>query len=281
MTPNNSGYSQSQGLKLLELAVQEFGSIFTLDQLKPVARGQQLSDTHLRYLISSLASADWIEIIKRGTYAVKSPLYSGEIPPYAIAAALIQPIAISHWSACSHHGFTTQSPIMVQASTPKKVVTPEMRRGKAHSPRGRAVWHAYGLEIEFIHVNQKLFWGFEKIWVNSWQQVNITDPERTALDLIARPDIFGGVSAAIEILENSLGQISVNRLVEYALKYDTGSVIKRLGWALEKLGVHEQDLEGLQNYPVKRYYPLDPTLDEDAPKNKRWQILENLSSSYS
>jgi predicted transcriptional regulator of viral defense system len=279
MTPNNSGYSQSQGLKLLELAVQEFGPIFTLDQLKPVAREQQLSDTHLRYLISSLASADWIEIVKRGTYVVKSPLYSGEIPPFAIAAALIQPMAISYWSACSHHGFTTQSPIMVQASTPKKVVTPEMRRGKAHSPRGRAIWYAYGLEIEFIHVNQKLFWGFEKIWVNSWQQVNITDSERTALDLIARPDIFGGISAAIEILENSLGQISVNRLVEYALKYDTGSVIKRLGWALEKLGVHEQDLEGLQNYPVKRYYPLDPTYDEDAPKNKRWQILENLSSS--
>jgi predicted transcriptional regulator of viral defense system len=279
MTRNYSGYSQSQGLKLLELAVQEFGPIFALNQLKPVAKAQGLSDTHLRFLISSLANANWIEIIKRGTYVVKSPLYSGEIPPFAITAALIQPMAISHWSACSHHGFTTQSPTMVQASTPKKVVTPEMRKGKAYSPRGRAIWHAYGLDIEFIHVNQKLFWGFEKTWVSSWQHVNITDRERTALDLIARPDIFGGISAAIEILENALGQIKVNRIVEYALKYDTGSVIKRLGWALEKLGVPEQDIEGLQNYPVRRYYPLDPNLDEDAPKNIRWQILENLRSS--
>jgi predicted transcriptional regulator of viral defense system len=167
------------------------GPIFTLDQLKPVARAQGLSDTHLRFLISSLASAEWIEIIKRGTYVVKSPLYSGEISPFAIAAALIQPMAISHWSALSHHGFTTQSPTIVQASTSKKVVTPEMRKGKAHSPWGRAIWHANGLDIEFIHVNQKLFWGFEKIWVNSWQKVNITDPERTAQDLIARPAILG------------------------------------------------------------------------------------------
>ena len=75
-----------------------------------------------------------------------------------------------------------------------------------------------------------------------------------------------------------MGQINVNRLVEYALKYDTGSLIKRLGWVLEKLGVPEQELEGLLNYPVKRYYPLDPGLDEDAPKNIRWQILENLKS---
>jgi len=279
MASNVAGYSQSQGVKLLETAVREFGPIFTLDQLKPFARVQQLSDTHLRFLISSLASADWIEIIKRGTYVVKTALYSGDIPPFAIAAALIQPMAISHWSACSQHGFTTQAPTMVQASTPKKVITPEMRTGKAHSPRGRATWQAYGLEFEFIHVKQEVFWGFEKDWVSSWQQVNITDRERTALDLIARPDIFGGVSAAIEMLENALGKIKVNRLVEYALQYDTGSVIKRLGWALEKLGVREETLEQLQSYPVKRYYPLDPNLDADAPKNIRWQVLENLGRS--
>ena len=279
MTPSTSRYSQSQGVKLLELAVREFGPIFTLDQLKPVAREQQLSGTHLRFLISSLASAGWIEIIKRGTYVVKSVLYSGDIPPYAIAAALVHPVAISHWSACSHHGFTTQTPAMVQASTPKKVITPEMRKGKAHSPRGRATWQANSLEFEFIHVKLDLFWGFDKIWVSSWQQVNITDPERTALDLIARPDIFGGVSAAIEILENAIGQIKVNRLVEYALKYDTGSVIKRLGWALEELGAPAENLERLQSYPVKRYYPLDPNLDEYASKNIRWQILENMGRS--
>src|ERR1035437_7749511 len=100
MITNATGYSQSRGVKLLETALQEFGPIFTLDQLKPLARDQQLSDTHLRFLISSLASADWIEIIKRGTYVAKSSLYSGDIPPFAIAAALIQPVAISHWSAC-------------------------------------------------------------------------------------------------------------------------------------------------------------------------------------
>jgi predicted transcriptional regulator of viral defense system len=276
MVSNNSGYSQSQGLKLLELAVQEFGPIFTLDQLKPIARKQRLSAAHLRVLINSLASANWIEIIKRGTYVVNSPLYSGEIPPFAIASVLLQPLAISHWSACVHHGFTTQTPTMVQASTPNKVITPEMRTGKAYSPRGRAAWRAYGLEFEFIHVKRVLFWGFEKIWVSSWYQVNITDVERTALDLIARPDIFGGISASIEILENSLGQININRLVKYALKYDTGSVIKRLGWALENFGVCDKNLERLQSYPVKRYYPLDPSADKAAPKNMRWQVLENL-----
>ena len=276
MVRTESGYSQSQGVKLLEVALQEFGPIFTLDQLKPMVEVRQLSITHLRFLISSLASAGWIEIIKRGTYVIKSPLYAREIPSYAIAAALVHPMAISHWSACSHHGFTTQAPKMIQASTPNKVITPEMRTGKANSPRGRATWQAYGWEFEFIHVRRDVFWGFEKQWINSWQQVNITDPERTALDLIARPDIFGGVAAAIEILENALGQIQITRLVEYALKYDTGSVIKRLGWALEKLGTSNEFLENLQNYPVQRYYSLDPNHEAGSQKNTRWKIVENL-----
>lgn len=279
MAPNLAGYSQSQGVKLLETALQEFGPIFTLDQLKPVARAQLLSDTHLRFLISSLASANWIEIIKRGTYVVKSSLYSGDISPFAIAAALIQPVAISHWSACSHYGFTSQAPAMVQASTPHKVITPEMRTGKAHSPRGRATWRAFGIEFEFIHVKPDAFWGFEKTWVNSWQQVNITDPERTALDLIARPELFGGMSAAIEILENALAQININRLVDYALKLDGGSIIKRLGWILEKLGSPAEALDRLQKAPVQRYYLLDPNRAVSVHKNIRWKIIENLGMS--
>jgi predicted transcriptional regulator of viral defense system len=155
-----------------------------------------------------------------------------------------------------------------------------MRIGKAHSPRGRAVWTVSGHDFEFIHVTPRLFWGFQKLWVNSWQQVNITDRERTALDLIARLDIFGGFSAAIEILENSINQINVDQLVDYALKYDVGSVIKRLGWSLENLGYAGNSVERLRVYPVKRYYPLDPSLKEtSANKNSRWHISENLKRS--
>lgn len=277
MMKREPGYSQSQGLQLLEVAVKEFGPLFTLDQIKPLANARNLSTSHLRYLLSALADAGWIEILKRGTYWVKSPLYSEEAPVYAIAAALIQPMAISHWSACAHHGFTTQIPALIQATTPAKVLTPEMRTGKAHSPRGRAVWTVAGHDFEFVHVASHLFWGFQKIWVNSWQQVNITDLERTALDLIARPDIFGGFSAAIEILENAIHQVNVGRLVAYGLKYNVGSVIKRLGWALETLGFSGNDLERLRAYSVKRYYLLDPGLEETgAIKNSRWHITENL-----
>jgi len=138
-----SNYSFSQGIQLLESAVNAFGPIFTLDQITSLPDNQHLTVPQIRKLVSKLAQSGWIEILKRGTYAVKSPLYSGNIPPFAIANALVQPMAISHWSALAYHGFSTQNPTMIQASTPTKIVTPEMRQGKTYRPRGRATWKAF------------------------------------------------------------------------------------------------------------------------------------------
>jgi len=276
MTEANSSYSYSQGVQLLERMVQEFGPIFTIEQITSSVENQQLSSRQIQKLISKLANSGWIEILKRGTYVVKRSLNSGEIPLFAIAAALVQPMAISHWSALAYHGFTTQNPAMIQASTPHKVVTPEMRSGKAYSPRGRATWRAFSLEFEFIYTKRELFWGFQRIWVNSWQQVEITDPERTALDLITRPDIFGGISSASEILEGGISQINIERLVSYALRYDVGAIIKRLGWILEKIGVSSEHLNPLRDYPVQGYYLLDPNQPKNAKLNQHWRMNENL-----
>jgi predicted transcriptional regulator of viral defense system len=273
---NNPRYAQSQGLKLLEAAVQQFGPIFSIEQISPLASELRISSSQLRWLLSELTRSGWLESIKRGTYAAKSTLFASEISPFAVAAALVQPLAISHWSALAQHGFTTQLPVMVQASTPRKVTTPEMRSGQANSPRGRAVWQALGIEVEFIHVQSRHFFGHQQQWVNNWQRVAITDPERTALDLIARSDIFGRMGAAIEILEGALPRLNPVTLVQYALQYDMGAAIKRLGWTLEQLGVPSETLTALQAYPVKTYYDLDPQEPASTRYNARWKIIENL-----
>lgn len=274
-----TSYSNSQGIQLLERAVNEFGSIFTLDQISSLPDNQRLTPQQIRKLISKLAQSGWIEILKRGTYVVKSPLYSGDIPPFAIANALVHPMAISHWSALAHHGFSTQNPSMIQASTPVKVVTPEMRQGKAYRPRGRASWRAFDLEFEFIYVKKDRFWGFQKQWVNSWAQVDITDKERTVLDLIVRSELFGGISAASEIMEGALAQIDLSRLVTYALRYDIGAVIKRLGWLLERMGADANLLLPLHNYPVTGTVLLDSNQPRSEKNDPSWQINENLKRS--
>jgi predicted transcriptional regulator of viral defense system len=185
-----ANYAQVNGLQLLDAAVQQFGPIFTIDQVETLAN-QVAPRSRLRWYMSALIRSGRLEPLKRGTYALKAPPPGMEIHPFAVAMALIQPGAISHWSALAHHGVTTQVHRMVQVSVPRKVVTPEMRQGKAYRPRGRSAWKAAGVEVEIIHIQPRAFFGHQKIWISSWQQVTITDPERTAaLDLVARPEVL-------------------------------------------------------------------------------------------
>jgi len=230
----------------------------------------------VRGLLSQLAGTGWIERIKRGAYVVRAPLFSAELHPYAVATMLVSPVAISHWSALAHHGFTTQIPPMIQASTSANVVTPEMRQGAAHRPRGRAVWRALEWEFEFIRVLPGRFFGFQNIWVSQWHRVAITDPERTVLDLYAMPRVFGSLQTGLETLEAYLSRLNVEQLVNYALQYNVGAVIKRLGWALETVGVPEHLTTPLQIYPISAYSQLDPTGPSGGEPLTRWQLRNNL-----
>jgi predicted transcriptional regulator of viral defense system len=269
-------YGQTQGLALIHQVVEASGPIFTMAEAQAHAEGSGVELRRVPWLLSRLGQGGWVSRLKRGVYVAQAALFGAEIHPFAVAAALAEPIAISHWSALAHHGFTTQIPPMVQASTPRAVVTPDMRLGAAYRPRGRAVWRALGLEFEFITVRPHHFFGFEHEWVSQWHRVAITDPERTILDMIAHPRAFGGVSFAIETLEAQLATLNLDRLVEYALRYDVGAVIKRLGWILATLGAPDSALAPLRAHPVRNYYLLDPSGSLEGTPVPEWRIRDNL-----
>ncbi len=275
----DSTYAQTQGIRLLESAVQAYGPLFTRRDLEPLAERQGLSTAHLSKIISLLNTSGYLQILKRGLYLARSPLFADEVHPFAIATALIRPSAVSHWSALAHHGFTTQLPLMVQVSTTAGVVTPEMRRGQAHRPRGRTVWQTGDIEVEFIHVRSAAFFGHQRIWLSRWHEVAITDPERTALDLLARSDLFGGTGAALELLEGALPHLRLDILVDYALRLGVGAVIKRLGWALEQMGVAPEAVEPLRSVLARTDYCLDPQKPPVGKRSARWRIIENLETS--
>ena len=272
----DSQYAQSQGMQLLNRLVEELGPLFTIEQAQAAGAQLLLPPQRIRSLMSRLAAAGWIERIKQGAYAARSPLFGVTIHPYAVAAMLVDPVAISHWSALAHHGLTSQIPPMVQVSTPATVVTPEMRHGAAYRPRGRAVWRALDLEFEFIQVKPQRFFGFQDVWVSQWHRVALTDPERTVLDLFAAPQLFGSLQTGLETLELHLERLDLDKLVGYAVRYGVGAVAKRLGWALEALGVPERVVEPLRAYPVRAYSQLDPTRSDGGEPIARWHLRNNL-----
>lgn len=269
--------TESQGMRLLRQLFLRGNRIFNMQDAKSAASLENIPHNQLNKILSSLAKHGRVLRLRRGLY-VSIGLLPDQIHthPFAISSYLIQPSAISHWSALQHHGLTEQIPQIVTASTPSKVVTPSMREKQFKQRKTKHVWEINDVRYEYITIQQKHFFGIEKIWLDEYFQIPVTDKERTLLDVFIYPKMFGGMGEALGILETSLATINISKLVDYAIKYDKKSVSKRLGWALEYFGIPTQQLEPLLNVSIEYYCRLDPSAPATGACDKRWMIQNNL-----
>ncbi len=267
--------AESQGIRLLRQIFLYGKRIFNMQDIIAAALVEKIPRGQVPKIVSNLAKQGRILRLHRGLYASIGLLpEQTHIHPFVISSFLIRSSAISHWSALLHHGLTEQISQIVTASTPQKVVTPSMHKKGQSKTKHR--WEIAGNYYEYITVQQKHFFGIEKIWIDEHFQVPITDKERTLLDVFIYSKMFGGTGEVLGILENSLPSIGVEKLVNYALQYEKKSLIKRLGWALEYFGVSAKQLEPLLKVPMQYYCRLDPAKAAIGPCDKRWMIQNNL-----
>jgi predicted transcriptional regulator of viral defense system len=269
--------AESQGVRLLRQLFLNGKRVYDMKDVTTAATLEKIPHNQLRKILSTLAKHGRISRLRRGLYTTIGMESVANIThPFVIATHLVQPSAISHWSALQHHGLTEQIPQIITASTPTKVVTPSMREKDLQDLKLKHIWQIADIRYEYINIKQKHFFGIEKIWLDENSQVPITDKERTLLDLFIYPKMFGGMGEALGILENSLASIDIQKLVNYAIQYDKKSLTKRLGWALEYFGVPAKQLEPLLNAPISYFCRLDPSAPATGPCDKRWMIQNNL-----
>lgn len=268
---------ESYGVRLLRQLFLNGKYVFDMKDIATAARLEKIPHNQLRKLLSTLAKQGRISRVRRGLYAaIGMGVVANITHPFVIATHLVQPSAISHWSALQHHGLTEQIPEIITASTPSKVVTPSMREKELKNLKHKHVWQIADIRYEYICIKQKYFFGIEKIWLEENSQVSITDKERTLLDVFIYPKMFGGMGEALGILENSLSTIDIQKLINYAIQYDKKSLIKRLGWALEYFKVPAKQLEALLDASISYFCRLDPSAPARGACDKRWMIQNNL-----
>ena len=268
-------YGVTQGEQLLRKLSTQGKFIFRMEDAHPAAR--DLGIKHLPMLLSQLVQGGWLQRLSRGLYAFGTTTpATPQVPPFAIATALVRPSAISHWSAMSHHGFTEQIPRMVTAFTPRRVITPSMRCPSGNGAKEKHYWEIAGLRYKYMFVTKAAFFGVEEIWMGEFFKVPITDRERTLLEGFISPRYFGGLGEILGMLEDHLRIVDVDKVVQYALQYKKSAVIKRLGWALENAGVSESTFAPLLKFPLTSYRILDPVRPLSGRHNKRWMIDENV-----
>ena len=261
------------GIELVRLLAYEGNRIFTTDRARELAPRIGLKDSYLGESLYHLRRNDWIISLRRGLYALSSTVPGiTSAHEFEIAMALVDPAAISHWSALHYHELTEQVPRTVFVLTKTGTSVPRMRNaGSKRSNRGYLVRDT---TYQFIQVRTKRFFGTQKVWVGD-ARVSMTDRERTLLDGLSMPQYCGGFAEVLHAFQVRLDRLDIERITDYAVRLDTATA-KRLGWVLERQGLDSSQVETLAALPIKGYRKLDPTGPGKGSCNDRWMVQENL-----
>ena len=221
-------------------------------------------------VLARLVRKGWLERIEKGKYLIV-PLEAGPDriwteDAHVIAAHLVSPAMVSHWSALSYWNLTEQVPRVTFVQTPARK---ENRR-----PR------VLGMQFRIVRVKPSKFFGGHEYRAGEFQ-VAITDREKTIVDCLDRPDLSGGVNQIAAALRTGVADLDWDRMTMYLRRFGSGSVVKRLGFLVEALGLTHPPEPGMLDRWLDLLSAGISRLDPSTPRAPhriatRWRIEVNL-----
>lgn len=273
--PRRSPVHSAGGVELVRKLAGEGVRIFTLARAREFAPAVGLSEGYLRQALHHLAKSGWVVRLHKGLYALSSAIPGvSPVHEFEIAMALVDPAAISHWSALHYHELTEQTPRKVFVLTTTGTAIPRVR-GKKAAEDGYPVGDTL---YRFVQIKSERFFGTQKTWVGE-ARVTVTDPERTLIDGLSTPQYCGDFGEVLRAFEVLGGDLDLEGIIDYGLRMDAATA-KRLGWVLEHHGAPASRLEPLAALPIKGYRKLDATGPRGGPYNRRWMIQQNLPGMF-
>lgn len=292
MTFEQVGITREKVLKFRESELQRQRGVLHLspDEAKLVATWESENKTLIRssdvqealdctpayayLLLHSLEGKQWIERVSQGLYQFISLSYGypERVPPansYIIGASLAEPYYFSYYTSNGHYGLTTQIPYTIFVATTKK--KPDFE------------WS--GSVFKFITLSKHKFFGYRKEDIFD-TKVNMAEQEKSLVDSFDKPKYAGGVEQLAGITWRGLPRVYKDKLVKYAVKMNSHSLIQRLGFIISFLT--EEDLvkplsPKLENMLLDRVGRTVIYLDSKRPKtgklSKKWRIINNVPRS--
>ncbi len=225
------------------------------------------TDAATRELLRRLVRSGWAVRLGAGRYAIV-PLSSGDalapqVSRYVIARELLgdAPYYISHTSAMDIHNLLSHPVTEVLISTPRRLKAREI----------------LGVLYRFIYTPAANIWGCEPLWVTPYEQVMVSDLERTLLNGVMRTDLCAGLGQVAVALWMRHDEIKWEKLAEYVARAQHRAAAQRLGYLLElyQLGTPEL-ITVLLNLRGTAYALLDVLLPDEGPYLSRWRLRINI-----
>ncbi|TAG30051.1 MAG: transcriptional regulator [Sphingobacteriia bacterium] len=223
----------------------------------------------VRELLSDMTKRGLLMRLKEGIYYIIPYEQNAEtfMPDWHLIAENMVNNAkhyIGYYSALQIHNLITQPSLKEQIVVSKQIRPSEIK--------------IKDVSFQFIYHNEKHFFGEKKIWIDSYNKVLCSELEKTFIDCLFKPDYAGGIVEVARAIYTSKDKIKYDILLEYAKKFDSQAVIKRLGFLLEMLDINTNIIDDLQKLKTASYVLLDTELPKTGKRNSRWSIQQNLET---
>ena len=246
MTPHSPSLPASRArLAAVLRATKEVVSIDT------AARTLDLDRTAAAKLLSRWRQQGWLRRIGHGLYVpVPLDLAASEQvveDPWVLVPTLFGECYVGGWTAAHPWDLSEQLFNETVVFTTRRISEKRVT--------------AQGVVFLLHHTTTKRVFGLKPVWRGS-TRVSISDPARTLIDMLAMPEIGGGIDHVTECLAAfwKVGARDGELLIRYAEQYGNGAIFKRLGF-LAETRLHAPDLAAACRVRLTQGYArLDPTL---------------------
>jgi predicted transcriptional regulator of viral defense system len=229
-----------------------------------------VSYDHARQLLHGLARDRWLARIQPGKYEL-IPAERGEhafpdTNPLFLGSVLVQPYYYSFATAAFFYSLSTQASHMVFIVTSQNL------------PRHRLVREK---EYRLVFQPEHKFFGWAV--VNAYgSQVNMAEPEKAVLDSLDRPAYAGDIPEVIAMLWRGRNSLDWQKIVEYAVRFRSHSILQRLGYMLDaaKIPIHPETRSTLLEASVaetKCYLGQPARWGTGGKYNSTWRIVDNIA----
>ena len=237
--------------------------------LEGIRTRARISTGFARKVAHALVKKGWLQRLGRGRYLLNpgrhGPEAVPETDPLRIGGHLVTPYYFGFATAAELLGF------LPQASRVYYIVT---------SRPGRPIW-PFAPAFRRIAVPPKRFFGRQRM-TRRGESIFVSDPERTVIDCLNRPEYSGGLAGVVQVIESAGRRLDWSRLARYLDRLGRRSTTLRLGFLLESLQLSPRPpvgwLERARPNAGEPYVPLG------APKefgrrgayDRRWHVIRNV-----
>ncbi len=243
-----------------------------LISLAEIRERAAVSDGFARKLAHDLVNRGWLQRVRRGVYLLnpsrRGPDALPDLDPLRLGSHLVEPYYFAYATAAELHGF------FPQASRLYYIVTTARRV----APRG------LGARFRIIRVKSSRFFGVAKITRRA-EELRVSDPERTVLDCLNRPELSGGVGGVAQILSIAKPRLNWGRLASYLVRFGSRSLQLRAGFLVERVRPSIRPpakwSRAFLAKPEDPFVPLDRALlhGRSGPRDRRWHVIQNISDA--